>query len=67
MASIATDWVKSMKLCKFHGQRPAKVNDIVNKNIWIGAAIYRGDFGKHFDYLNENTILTLIVYTQNSV
>lgn len=48
MASIATDWVKSMKLCKFHGQRPAKVNDIVNKNIWIGAAIYRGDFGKQF-------------------
>eukprot|EP00105_Crassostrea_gigas_P046116 XP_019930264.1 PREDICTED: uncharacterized protein LOC105346651 isoform X2 [Crassostrea gigas] len=41
VASIPVDWILSMKLCKINSQRPAKVNDIANKNVWIGAAKYR--------------------------
>lgn len=46
VASIPVDWILSMKLCKINSQRPAKVNDIANKNVWIGAAKYRHNLGK---------------------
>lgn len=48
VSSVATDWIVSIKLCKINGLRPANVNDIVNNNIWIGAAIYRHHWGKQF-------------------
>lgn len=50
VASIQVDWILSMKLCKINSQRPAKVNDIANKNVWIGAAKYRHINFDYFDY-----------------
>lgn len=41
VSSIDTNWVYSIKLCKINGLRPAKVDDMVYKKIWIGSAIYR--------------------------
>lgn len=53
VSSIDTDWISSIKLCNSIGQRPAKVNDIVNKNIWIGAAIYRHHLGEVYLQIAE--------------
>eukprot|EP00105_Crassostrea_gigas_P031056 XP_011453627.1 PREDICTED: uncharacterized protein LOC105346651 isoform X1 [Crassostrea gigas] len=53
VASIPVDWILSMKLCKINSQRPAKVNDIANKNVWIGAAKYRHNLGEVYLQITE--------------
>lgn len=53
VSSVFTDWIVSIKLCKINGLRPANVNDIVNKNIWIGAAIYRHHWGEVYLQITE--------------
>lgn len=61
VSSITTKWVSSMKLCKFNNYGPAKINDVLKKNVWIGEAKYQRQWGEvHLQITEEDKKRTCI-------